>query len=68
MTLKLVLICFVFSLGVYSLYSPYYKRCRVNHTRVDSDAIPLEDLETERVPHYYADYYIPPVVKTELEL
>jgi hypothetical protein len=46
------------------LYTPYYKRCRLNHTKTDVDAILIADLKIERVPEYYTSYYIEPITHT----
>lgn len=48
-----------------SLYSPYYKRCRLNKNYTDNDAIPIENLSIERLPKYYSSFYIEPVADPE---
>jgi hypothetical protein len=52
--------------SISTLYSPYYKRCRINKTAVDQDAVPIEELEIELIPNYYEKYLSIPVIKPEL--
>lgn len=50
------------------IYSPYYKRCRINKASVDPDAVPIEDLEIEIMPNYPDKHISNPVITPELEL
>lgn len=51
-----------------TLYTPSYKRCRLNNHPIDPDAVPIDRLQVEKLPQYFSSFYIEPALKTELEV
>lgn len=51
---------------VESIYSPYYKRCRIHKGAIDADAVAIEDLEIEIIPNYPEKHMSHPIITPEL--
>lgn len=57
-----VLIIVLLLIASQSLYSAYYRRCRLKHNKTDYNSIAIADLSIEKVADYYTSYYIEPIV------
>jgi len=66
--MKLLLVVWVMLEVVDGLYSPYYRRCRINHGAIDADAVPIEALEDERFPNFSERHMSRPVISPEIDI